>query len=188
MEQAWQTIKTCWTDWNTAPIDPILRLLLSSDGTTVRNFKGLFLRQAGLELVAQHEVAVNEPLSLQLSIPKGEKVLERSVWLTLEAGDGVKKKVLFASSVFPLLRLTPKLNLALQLGEKPLGQIIEEGHLPTFRDFLEVGFLPFPEVAQGLSLPKDTLFWARRYRLWINGTVSAFICEVFSPQLSSFSS
>lgn len=188
MEAAWQTIRACWVDWKTAPIDPLLRLILSSDGTTVRNFNSLLLSPTTLKLVDQYETTADDNLSVRLEIPRSEKVLERSVWLELEERKGLKKKVIFASSIFPILRLEPDLNQALQLGEKPLGQIIEEGRLSSYRDQLEVGFLPFPAVAQDLSLPKDTLFWARRYRLWINGVVSAFICEVFSPELFSFSS
>jgi len=187
MEQQWQTIGTFWKVWKRHPPDPHLRMLLSSDGTSVRTFNSLFLSPTELEIVDQYEDIVDQDLSLVLEVPKGEKVLKRSVWLKVSEDGTIKKRVLYAVSSFPVLRFSPNLYQALQLGLKPLGQIIEENRLSTYRDRLEIAFLPFPEVAMGLALQKDTLFWARRYRLFISGQISAVICEVFSPQLSSLS-
>ncbi len=187
MKQEWQSINAYWKDWKTAPIDPLFRLLLSSDGTTVRSLNSLFLTPTVLEVVEQHEIEMDAASSLQLEVTEGEKALERSVWLNIEKAGGPKEKLIYAVSTLPVSSLKPDLLHALHLRQKPLGQMIEEQSLPTFRDRLEVAYLPFEAVATTLALKEDTLFWARRYRLSISGQVSAIICEVFSPRLSSLS-
>ncbi|MFQ5589381.1 MAG: chorismate--pyruvate lyase family protein [Nitrospiria bacterium] len=185
MKQEWQSISAFWSDWEKRPVDPLFRLLLSSDGTTVRSVKSLFLRLPVLEVVRQEEVVMDAATALQLEAPEGEKAVERAVWLNIEKAGGAREKLLYAVSTLPVSRLEPALYQALQLGRQPLGQLIDEQSLPTFRDRLEVAHLPFVNVAKALALKEDTLFWARRYRLSISGQASAIICEIFSPRLSS---
>ncbi len=188
MEQGWLTINVFLERCKNQAVNPLLRLLLSSDGTAIRSFNSIFFNPPELEVLDQHETFADENLALQLGIPQGEKVVERSVCLSIIRNEGIKEQLLFAISRFPVSRLKPDLYQDLQLGQKPLGQIVEERSLSTFRDCLEIAHLPFPKVAEALELKEDTLFWARRFRLSISGQVSAFICEVFSPYLSSFSS
>ncbi|VAX30525.1 hypothetical protein MNBD_NITROSPIRAE01-751 [hydrothermal vent metagenome] len=187
MNQAWRPIETFWTGSDDSRIAPLLRLFLSSDGSVVRSLKSLFLQTIEIELVRQEQIAIEKKVSEALEVTPGEKGIERTVWLNREE-EGKTHHLIYAVTAFPVSRLKPNLLQALQLGEKPLGQILEEGQLSTYRDHLEVTYLPFPSVAQGFSLPEDTLFWARRYRLWINGVISAFILEVFSPEFSSIRS
>ncbi len=184
MKQDWQSISACWSNWKTHSVDPVLRLLLSSDGTTVRSLNALLLRPVSLEVMGQQSCLVSGQLASQLGVPEGEKAIERSVWLNIEKESGTEK-LIYAVSTLPVSKLNPDVYQALQLREKPLGRIIETQSIPTFRDQLEVAYLPFEAVAATLALKEDTLFWARRYRLLISGQVSALICEVFSPRLSS---
>ncbi len=190
MRQEWRTLQVFLEDCKGLQLSPILRLLLSSDGSTTRSFKSLFLRPITLELIHQKEVLIDEVLSSQLRLPKGDKGIERAVWLkTLRDADSEPtQKLLYAVSTFPVSGFAPALSQALQLGQKPLGQIIDERGLATYRDSFEIACLPFPQVASELRLEEETLFWARRYRLSIATQVSAHIFEVFSPALSSFSS
>lgn len=188
MKQEWQTLKVFWERCELEPVSPLLRLLLSSDGTAIRSFNSLFLNLPELEVLDQHETFTDDDQALQLEIPQGEKVLERSVCLSIRRDEGIRERLLFAISSFPVSRLKLDVYQDLQLRQKPLGQIVEERSLSTFRDCLEIAHLPFPKIAEALELKEDTLFWARRFRLSISGQVSASICEVFSPYLSSFSS
>ncbi len=190
MRQEWRTLKVFLEDCKGLQCSAMLRLLLSSDGSTTRSFESLFLRPITLELIRQKEVLVDEVLSAQLQVPKGEKGIERAVWLkTLGDVDSESiQNLLYAVSIFPVSGFAPDLSQELQMGQKPLGQIIAERGLATCRDNFEIAYLPFPEVASALYLKEDTLFWARRYRLSIATQGSAYILEVFSPALSSFSS
>ncbi len=188
MEQAWMTLEDFWRYCGNHPLSPLLRLLLSSDGSMVRSLKGLFLVPTSLEVVDQAERLLDDESSTRLEVPKGEKAIDRTVWLSVKVGPSEGKRLVFARSLFPISKTRPDLYQEMRLGETPIGEIIETRALSTWRDRLEIAYLPFPEVASGLGLAEDHLFWARRYRLTISGTVSAILFEVFSPQLSSFSS
>ncbi|MFQ5949339.1 MAG: chorismate--pyruvate lyase family protein [Nitrospiria bacterium] len=191
MRQVWMNLEAFWDYCREDTIDALLRLLLTSNGAVVRHLSALTLGSIGLTIESQCEILINDDLSEKLEIPKGEKGFERRIWLTggnaLPEKDPLgneEKKWLHAVSIFPISRLKPDLYQEMRLGEKPLGRIIEEKQLPTYRDLLEISRLPFPEIAKGLGLSEDMLFWARRYRLTILDQ-PGIICEVFSPRLSS---
>lgn len=174
------------------PVDPLLRLLLTSDGTVVRHLSALFSGPISLEVQDQREIVINDEMSEWLEIVKGEKGIERRVWLTdappEEGKNGLHArglKRLYAISTFPISRLKPDLYREIELGLKPLGQIIEERRLPARRDRLEIGQRLCPEAAKAFGLPQDELFWARRYRLTISEQASGAIFELFSPRLFS---
>lgn len=188
MRQEWRTLQVFFADCKGLKVSPMLRLLLSLDGSTTRSLHGLFLTPITLEVVRQREMVIDQALSSQLGSPKGGKGIERAVWLNTLDHDNARsvQKLLHAISIFPNAGFQPALYHALQVGQKPLGQIIDERGLATYRDNFEVAYLPFPEVAEGLALKEGTLFWARRYRLSISAQGSALIQEVFSPGLSSF--
>ena len=192
MGRGWRTIEAFWRDCRSRPpADPLslpLRLLLSSDGTVIRFLNALCLHPTRVEVVAQDEIALADPAAALLEAAPGEKGIARTVWLVNRLGGPQDRRLLFAASVFSLSRISPRLYQAIQFGDRPLGRIIEEAALSTRRDGLEIAHLPHREAARGLGLPEETRFWTRRYRLIIADVVSAAIHEVFSPQLSSYSS
>ncbi len=193
MKRDWMTLEAFWNDCRLRPLSPSLRLVLSSDGTMVRALNAFFLEATVLEIVEQREIAVDEKTAAILKIAPGEKAIERTVWLnarqegTRDRGQK-RHRVLHAISKFPVSKMKPELYQEIRLGQKPIGRIIQERLYSTRRDHLEIARLCFPNVAKGLQLPEETLFWARRYRLTFSEQVTAIICEVLSPQLSSFSS
>jgi len=187
MAHTWMTLDDFWQHCRNHPVSPLLRLLLSSDGSMVRSLMGLYLSPPALELIDQSERLLDDESSGCLGVPKGEKAIDRTVWLTLQQGPSGPTRVLFARSLFPIAKIKPNLYQEMRLGKLPLGEILESRALSTWRDQLHIACLPFPELAPGLGLAEDQLFWARRYRLTISGEISAIICEVLSPRLSSFS-
>ncbi|MFQ5579266.1 MAG: chorismate--pyruvate lyase family protein [Nitrospiria bacterium] len=200
MEQDWVNLEAFWTYCRKNAITPSLRLLLTSSGTVTKHLKALTLRSVDVEIKRQGEILISDALSERIEIPKGEWGYERRVWLrsgrplapdadALERADRRIPQgtgLLSAVSTFPISRLKPELYQEMKSGKKPLGQIIEEKGLQTFRDRFEISHLPFPDTAEGLGLSQDTLFWARRYRINISDQASAYIREVFSPHTSSF--
>jgi chorismate-pyruvate lyase len=214
MNDAWLKVEVFREYCRDHPINPLLRLLLTSDGTVVGHLNSLFLKRVQVEVQAQHEILIDDALSKWLEIPKGEKGVERKIWLTLSEGElkraplspsdeaspdqlqpqSDKKPVsdrgekrLYAISTFPISRLKPDFYHDMKLGRKPLGQMIEERRLSTRRDQLEIGLHPFPEVALEMGFSQEQLFWARRYRLTISEQASGAIFEIFSPHFSSLS-
>jgi len=188
MKRDWITLENFRDNCRLNPISPTLRLLLSSDGTMVRALNALFLETATLEIVEQRDIVLDEKTAVILKVAPGEKAIERTVWLKARQSGEKRQRVLHAISKFPISQMKPELYQEMRLGQKPIGQIIEERLYSTLRDHLEIAHRTFPEVSKGLQLPEETLFWARRYRLTFSEQVSAIICEVLSPQLSSFSS
>lgn len=207
MNKAWLKVEAFRDYCRNHPVSPLLRLLLTSDGTVVGHLNSLFLRTIEVEVQAQSEVLINDELSAWLEIPRREKGVERKIWLTeggflppsreadalrgpnrpLDPASPRGEKRVYAISTFPISRLKPDFYHDMKLGREPLGRMIEERRLSTRRDQLEIGHHPFPEVAKELGFPQDQLFWARRYRLTISEQASGAIFEIFSPHFSSFS-
>lgn len=183
MENEWLTKEAFWEGCRRNPIDPVLRLLLTSDGMLIHHLQSLFLTPVEVAIQDQREIPIDEEHAFRIGIPAGEKGIQRKVWLS--AGGG--KKV-FAISLFPLSGLKPDFYQEILLGQKPIGQIIEMLHLPTRRDRLEIARLALPQVAEALGLQPRELVWARRYRLNVSDQVSGVIFEAFSPSLFSSSS
>lgn len=189
MKNEWLTKEAFWDHCRRNPIDPILRLLLTSDGTLIRHLQSLFLTSVKVAIQDQREILIDEEHASWIGIPAGEKGIQRKVWLTVGAPSAARgEKNVFAVSTFPLSGLKPDFYQEILLGRKPIGQIIEAQHLLTRRDRLEIAHLALPQVAEALGLQSGELFWARRYRLVISDQVSGVLFEAFSPSRFSSSS
>ncbi|MBI3805736.1 MAG: DUF98 domain-containing protein [Nitrospirae bacterium] len=201
MKNKWMNREEFRTHCRSHSVDPLLRLLLTSDGTLIQHLESLLLGPIGITVEAQREVSIDTEPAASMGVPAGEKGIERTVWLTsrapskasasgAEIGESVSpgkgERKIFAVSLFPLSKLKPDLSQEILLGLKPIGRILEMQRLPTRRDQLEISQLALPEVAEGFGLPRNELLWARRYRLNISDQVLGVLSEVFSPSLSSF--
>ncbi len=202
MKNEWLTKEAFWDYCRRHPIDPVLRLLLTSDGTLICHLQSLFLAPVEVAIQEQREIQIDEEHSAWVGVAPGEKGIQRKVWLTVgtpsaavppslgASGDrpGAARKgerKVYAISTFPLSGLKPDLYQEIQLGQHPIGQIIETHRLLTRRDRLEIARLALPPIAEELGLKQGELFWARRYRLIISDQVAAVIFEAFSPSLFS---
>lgn len=179
---------------------PLLRLLLLSDGTVTHFLEGLFLKTISFELERQSEVIISDKDAKRLSIPKGEKGIERRGWLTFSPPlpdrfgnrsrisrrvcKSNKGRLLYAISIFPLAKLSPRLSHEILLGQKPLGQIILDQDLLFRRHALEMGRFKLPEIAQAFGFSDQEPVWARRYQLTLSGSVSGLLFEAISPTLA----
>lgn len=161
-------------------VPPLVRLWMAHDGTVVQLLEAALLQTIQLRLVAQHERVVDPQTTAFLSLPKGEKGMERVVWLT-GPGKENAQKILMARSIFPVAGLPPRVYQQLQMGIKPLGVILREEKIPTHRNQFEIFHAPFPEMARALALPDETPIWTRRYRLTFAGNLSVSVFEALSP-------
>ena len=59
--------------------------------------------------------------------------------------------------------------------------MLGEYNIPAYKDLLAIGKAESKGVASDLGLDKETLLWARHYRLNMDGGVRISITEVFSP-------
>lgn len=189
MKTEWLTKEAFWKGCRRNPIDPVLRLLLTSDGTLIRHLQSLFLTSVQVAVQDQREILIDEAQSSWIGVPAGEKGIQRKVWLTVGGPSAARgEKKVYAVSTLPLSGLKPDLHQEILLGQKPIGRIMEAQHLLTRRDRLEIAQVPLPQIAEELGLHPRELFWARRYRFVISDQVSGVIFEAFSPSLFSSSS
>ena len=198
MENEWLTKEAFWDFCRRNPIDPILRILLTSDGTLIGHLRSLSLAPVEVAVQEQREISIDAEQASWIGVPAGEKGIQRKVWLTVRTSSAPssseifgplkpagKERKIYAVSTFPLSGLKPELYQEIQLGHHPIGQMIETHRLLTRRDRLEIARLALPPIAEELGLKQEELFWARRYRLILSDQVSAVIFEAFSPSLFS---
>ncbi|MBI5598375.1 MAG: chorismate lyase [Deltaproteobacteria bacterium] len=115
--------------------------------------------------------------------PTGES-LEREVWLTIN-----KKRVVYASSVFPAVCTEKKLFDLLLKGTEPMGRTLKSADIDFDKDAIEIGVIRDTFAATDLGLGPPPLF-ARRYRLIDRNDsgkriarLRCAVIEVFSPEL-----
>ncbi len=157
-------------------VDPIARLLLTSDGSVTSNLRALFLLPIELEVRDQGESEAGRDLADYLEIDPSEKVINRSVWLKTK-----EKRLVYASSCLPASRIDARLYRELKEKRRPIGILLGEYNIPVYKDLLAIGKVESKGVASDLGLDKETLFWARHYRLNMDDGARISITEVFSP-------
>lgn len=156
--------------------EPLLRVMLTLDGTITRTLQAIHLRPIEVDVIQQSTARLDRETAQFLEGPPNlSEMISREVWL--RAG---RQRLLFASTLLAFKdrenRLKERLN-----GREPLGAIIEASRLPSMKDKMVIGRLIFPEVAQGFGLAAAAELWARHYRLCISDVVRASVLEIFSP-------
>jgi len=159
---------------------PLLRLFLLFDGTVTHFFETVFLETISFELEGQSEMILSNEDAIRLSVPKGEKGMQRQGWLTRKNSPN---RMLYVDSIFP--RLSPPLYQEILLGQKTLGQIIHSQKLLLRRDRIEIGLFSLPKIASGFGSLSDPMIWARRYRLILAGEGSLLLFEAISPHITN---
>lgn len=157
-------------------VDPMTRLLLTSDGTVTSYLKALFLEPIDLEVKGQGEGEAGNDLANYLEIDPFEKVINRSVWLKTK-----ENRLVYASSSVPIARIEGGIYRELKEKRKPLGMLLGEYSIPVYKDLIEIGEIESGGIASDLGIDPNSLFWARHYRLNIDGGARVSITEVFSP-------
>ena len=147
-----------------------------------------------IEVIKQTRINLDAEVAGYLEVTTAPKeVISRKAWLKKD-----RQRLLYASTIL-YASSTPAIQSAVQPavqsvvqsnegllgaildGKKPLGTLIDEQRLPSFKDKVQIGPLLYPEIAQALGLAPATELWGRHYRLVIPGHVRASVLEIFSP-------
>jgi chorismate-pyruvate lyase len=162
-----------------ARMDPVLRLLLTSDGTITTSLQALMRTPIGVEVIRQEDIRIDKATAEFLTAQPGSDALARDVWLT-----GKGRRLVYASSIIVLEGLRRPLLESLRTGEKPLGLLLQESGEPVIRDRLQIARIADPSGIQWMGLAGSGPIWLRRYRMTIRSKSTALIQEQFTGDLT----
>ncbi len=142
---------------------------------------------AGIEVeaVVRERRTLDSRSAACLRASEGGEALVRGVWI--KAGE---EPLIYAFSLIPLESLESGLLLSLEGGRpEPIGRTLLSQGVSFTKEAMEAGIIRCPVVAEGLGIPAETPFFARRYLLVGEKdralVIKAAITEVFSPGLIS---
>ncbi|MFQ5480709.1 MAG: chorismate--pyruvate lyase family protein [Thermodesulfobacteriota bacterium] len=159
-------------------------LLFSPDSMT-EILEGIFKIEVEVRAVLRERRSMDIQSAAYLQDAEGAEALARGVWIMAH-----KQPLIYAFSLIPLGSVTAALLKALE-GEvpEPIGRTLNSSGIPFIKENLEAGVIRSPFVAEGLHLPAEKTFFARRYVLRGEKSgalvIKAAIIEVFSPELIS---
>ena len=136
---------------NPKDITPFQRILLTTDGMVTEILEAyLWERMKVIKLSQDYFTLDNEIPSLEIG--KGCKVLQRKVLLR---GGLSQKNHLYAESIIIPDRLDEKIRDGLLKTNKPIGLLILENRLETFREILDCGKEEALDLADYFNIKKN---------------------------------
>jgi chorismate-pyruvate lyase len=159
-------------DWLALP--PIVRVLLSTDGTVTKALESFFWEPVAVIRKVQTERLVdkNSIMALGADLPLDELLWQRTVELV---GQHSERRFVRASSLIRVSLLPPSLKDGLAQDDLGIGGVIRELGLETYRKVIAIGQLP---NSPGVSAPAPSAVW-RHYRLYYKDQVLMHIREEF---------
>lgn len=158
--------------------DPVVRLILTSDGTITRTLQALHQQPIRLEVKAQADTPLEPEMIEYLEVSHPWKAISRKVWLKKD-----HHPLLYASTILAFTRENSGLFEEIHQRSKPLGFLLEEFQLPSLKDKLLIGRMIHPDTSRSLGLAPATELWARHYRLTIqNRSPRASLWDLPSEQ------
>ena len=161
---------------NPKDITPIQRILLTTDGMVTEILEAyLWERMKVIKLFQDYFVLDYEIPSLETM--KGCKVIQRKILL---CGRISQKNHLYAESIIVPDRLDEKIRDSLLNTNKPIGLLILENRLETFREILDCGKEQAQDLAVYFNVKRSDFLIFRTYRVFANHLPIMLITEKFS--------
>ena len=155
------------------------RIILTTDGTVTDILEAYFREQ--MVVVALHqETAAAETLPaaqlglLGLAGSAGGEVLKREIVLRGEISESCH---LHAASVIALDRLEPALRAGLLEKKKPIGHLLLEQRIPTFKEIDEVRREPAGALARLFAIAENAPMLSRTYVMSVDHKPLMMITE-----------
>ena len=157
------------------PLTRFQRMLVETDGTVTH----LLAAYAGepLEVVKllQELDTLDQP-DPELDLGAGQRVLRRRVVLR---GRRSRENLLYAEGLIAPSRVAPGFLDGLLTTDKPLGILLAQSRLETFREILRVGRHPGGAVGAHFGLDREASFVDRTYRIVAGGWPVILVSETF---------
>jgi chorismate-pyruvate lyase len=163
-----------------SPINPkdltsIQRILLTTDGMVTEILEAhLWERMKVKKLFQEYFVLEHEIPSLEIN--KGTKVLQRKICLY---GRFSHTNHIYAETIIVPDRLDEKMRDGLLNSNKPIGQLILEDRLETFREILDCGKEQAQDLAEYFNIKKSDILIFRTYRVFAHRKPMMLITEKF---------
>ena len=152
-----------------AALPPILRTLLTTDGTVTKCLEAYFWEPIEVVVDGLQETQSHTPISY-LNVQPGEPLLVRDVRLKGKSSGVVYAQ---AHSVIRLSVLTPDIRAQLVSGEIGIGVLIRDSGLESYREILDIHAETISdEGAAGIDI-------SRVYRIIVNNEPTIAITETF---------
>ncbi len=156
-------------------LSPFQRILLTTDGTVTEIIEAFYGEVVGIIKLSQEEITTSQDVHF-LQLPKNSEVLLRKVLLR---GKVSRKNYIYAESMTVEQSLPQALQEGLLNTDKPLGRLMLENRLETFREILTVRRRPLGELGGYFELPADAPMISRTYRVWAARKPIMLITESF---------
>lgn len=158
-------------------LSPFQRILLTTDGMVTEMLEAFYWERMTVVKLAQTLEPIGEYDS-DLEIDEGTEVLKREILL-----QGAESAInrLHASSVLVPDRLDEKMRDGLLNSRRPIGLLILEDRLETFREILECGISPAGPIAPHFGVSSETPVVFRTYRVFAARRPVMRITETFPP-------
>lgn len=160
---------------NLDKLSPFQRILLTTDGTLTDILEAYVWEPIEIVKLMQETVKVPEAIPL-LDIGTQTEVLHREVLLR---GARSEKHYLHATSVLVLDRLDQGLREELMTTQEPLGKLMIQSRLETFKEIVKCSSRKAPDVGKVFGELPDTALISRTYRVFSQGRPFILITESF---------
>lgn len=158
-------------------LSPFQRILLTTDGMVTEMLEAFYWERMTVVKLGQALEPIEEYDS-DLEIDEGTEVLKREILLQ---GAETKINRLHASSVLVPDRLDEKMREGLLNSRRPIGLLILEDRLETFREILECGISPAGPIDTHFGVSPETPVVFRTYRVFAARRPVMRITETFPP-------
>jgi chorismate-pyruvate lyase len=163
------------TQANIDDLDPFARVLATTDGTVTEILEAWAGDHVSVGWVSQRRADLDRPVDA-LGAGSGTTVLRRDVLLI---GTRTGRALLYAESLIAIDRLPTVVRDGLIAGTRPIGRLLRESRLETFREIRCLRREPAGQVARDFDARPDDPFVMRSYTIVAGGLPLMLIAEKF---------
>jgi chorismate-pyruvate lyase len=169
-----------------SPIDPsrltsFQRILLTTDGMVTEMLEANYWERMVVERLFQEDYALEQEL-VDLECKPGEHVLDRRILLRGRMSHLAR---LYAESFIVRDRLPEFIRDGLVHSHKPIGLLIQENRLETFREILDCVREEAGQLSRYFRIQPGEYLISRRYRVIASGQPIMLITEKFPEREAS---
>lgn len=161
---------------NPKDITPFQRILLTTDGMVTEILEAYLWERMKVMKLSQDYVTLDNGIPA-LEVGKGCRVMRREVLL---CGRLSQKNHLYAESIIIPDRLDEKISDSLLNTSKPIGLLILENRMETFREILDCGKEEAQNLADYFGIRRNDFLIFRTYRVFSNRLPVMLITEKFA--------